>query len=185
MPQYRVTKPARSSTDRRNRLVLRIESLGQERSVMGRCTPCQNSNSVCFVLEGHAKCSSCTKKGVKYCDGTFSDTEFDCLTAQRNRLQEAARQKGDELSRLLAAAERANAERDRLQREADVLLEKQRQMVIREAEALDALDNLDPPEQASSSVFVGLDDAQLEDMFELDRGSLLGFEGPIPIDRPS
>lgn len=136
------------------------------------------------MLDGHSKCSSCTKKGVKYCDGTFSDDEFDSLTAQRNRLTEAARQKGTELAQLLAAVSKVHAERERLQQDADSLLLKQKQMLVREAEALDALDHVDPPEKASSTVFVGLDDKQLEEMFELEPGALLGFEGPIPIDRP-
>ena len=58
-------------------------------------------------------------------------------------------------------------------------------MVIKEANALDELDHVDPPSIASSTVFVGLDDAQLEQMFELAPGSMVGFEGPIPIDRPT
>lgn len=106
------------------------------------------------------------------------------MTAQRNRLVEAARLKGEELAKLLAAVNRAHAERERLQREADTLFEKQKQLLVREAEALDSLDNLDPPEQASSTVFVGMGDTQLEKLFELEPGALLGFEGSIPIDRP-
>jgi hypothetical protein len=58
-------------------------------------------------------------------------------------------------------------------------------MVIREANALDELDYVDPPPIASSTLIVGLDDAQLEDIFELEPGSMFGYEGPIPIDRPS
>jgi len=185
MPQYRIAKPERSSTVRRQNFVRRIETFGRELLAMGRCTPCQSSNSVCFMLDGHSKCSSCTKKGVKYCDGVFSDEEFDSLTAQRDRLTEAARQKGAELAGLIAAAGKAHAERERLQKEADVLLEKQKQMLIREAESLDALDHIDPPERASSTVFVGLDDKQLEEMFELEPGALMGFEGPIPVGRSS
>lgn len=185
MPQFRVAKPARSSTLRRQKLIDRIESFGHELFGMGRCTPCQNSNSVCFVLDGCSKCSACTKKGVKYCDGTFSDEEFDSLTAQRNRLVEAARQKGAELAQLIAAVNKAHSERERLQREADSLLERQKQMLVREAESLDALDHVDPPEKASSTVFIGMDERQLEEMFELSPGALLNFEGPIPIDRPS
>lgn len=192
MPQYRVAKVDRSSTSRRHSLISRIESFGRQKFDMGRCTPCQNSNSLCFILDGYSRCSSCMKKGVKYCDGTFSVEEFDALTAQRNRLQEAARQKDEELKGMLREAARiqealssANAERERLQRESDELLEKQRRMLVREAEALDELDSVDPPPIASSTVFVGLGDDQLEDYFEIPRGSLSGFEGPIPIDRPS
>lgn len=88
------------------------------------------------------------------------------------------------MAQLLAAVSKVHAERERLQQDADSLLLKQKQMLVREAEALDALDHVDPPEKASSTVFVGLDDKQLEEMFELEPGALLGFEGPIPIDRP-
>jgi hypothetical protein len=52
------------------------------------------------------KCSSCTKKGVKDCDGTFSAEEFDALTAQRNRLVKAARRKDKEIKGVLAKAAR-------------------------------------------------------------------------------
>jgi hypothetical protein len=200
MPQG-VDKPRRpkSSTARRQNTVLKIRALGRELLEMGRCTPCQNSDSVCFVLDGCARCNTCTKKNIKECDGTFSDAEFDALTAQRNRLVEAARRKGEEIRSLLKTATRAaealvaaNAamasaqnERARLESDAEKLLDKQKDMVIREANALDELDHVDPPPIASSAVFVGLDDAQLEEMFELEPGSMFGYESPIPIDRPS
>jgi hypothetical protein len=191
MPQYRVLK-ASSSTSRRHTAVARIEVLGRQKFDMGRCTPCQRSNSLCFMLDGYAKCSSCTKKGVKDCDGNFSAEEFDALTAQRNKLVEAARRKDEEIKEILAEAaraqlalSRANDERQRLQLEADGLLEKQKKMLTQELESLDELDHIDPPPIASSTVFVGLDDAQLEEMFELEPGSMFGYESPIPIDRPS
>jgi hypothetical protein len=191
MSQFRVSK-SKSSTSRRQIAIARIEALGRQKLDMGRCTPCQNSNSLCFMLDGYAKCSSCTKKGVKDCDGNFSAEEFDALTAQRNRLTEAARRKDEEIRGMLAEAARvqlamsqANAERERLQREADGLLEKQKRMLTQELESLDELDHIDPSPIVSSTVFVALDDAQLEQMFELEPGSMLGYEGPIPIDRSS
>ena len=58
-------------------------------------------------------------------------------------------------------------------------------MLTQELESLDELDHADPPLVASSTVFVALDDAQLEEMFELEPGSMAGYEGPIPVDRPS
>ena len=167
MPQFRVQKN-NSSTSRRHTAIARIEVLGRQRFAMGRCTPCQQSNSLCFMLDGYAKCSSCTKKGVRDCDGNFSAEEFDALTAQRNKLTEAARRKDEEIKTMLAEAARvqlamsqANAERERLQREADNLLDKQKRMLTQELESLDELDHIDPPLIASSTVFVGLDDAQL------------------------
>ena len=144
------------------------------------------------MLDGYAKCNTCTRKNLKYCDGTFSNAEFDALTAQRNRVAEAARRKGEEIRSLLeeaarvnAAAARAQAEQLRLQKEAEELLDKQKKMVVQEAEALDALDHVDPPPTASSTVFVGLDNAQLEQIFELEPGSMSGFDGPLPIDGPA
>jgi hypothetical protein len=195
MPQFRVSKNNRSSTTRRHALIARIESFGFQKFAMGRCTPCQNANSLCFMLDGYSKCSSCLKKGVPYCDGVFSEEDFDALTAQRNRLTEAARRKGEEIKEMLAEAarvhaqmmadvSRVHAERERLQQDADNLLEKQRKMLVQEANALEDLDHIDPPPIASSTVFVGLGDTQLEQMFELVPGSMAGFEGPIPIDRP-
>ena len=121
----------------------------------------------------------------------FSVDKFDSLTAQRNRLSEAVRRKGDELQQLLVKASRAQAavaraykERERLQREADDLLDKQKRILIREFNALNELNYVDPPEKASSTVFISLDNTQLEEIFKLDPGTLLSFKGPIPIDRP-
>lgn len=65
------------------------------------------------------------------------------------------------------------------------MLSKQKQMLVREAEVLDALNYVDPLEKAFSIVFIGLDNKQLEEIFELEPGALLGFKGPILIDRPS
>ena len=73
---------------------------------MGRYTSYQNTNSIYFILNGYARCSSCTKKGVKDCDGNFSTEEFDALTAQRNRLVKAARRKDEEIKRMLEEAAR-------------------------------------------------------------------------------
>ena len=52
---------------------------------------------------------------------------------------------------------------------------------MQELASLDELDHLDPPEVASSTVFVGMGDAQLEQLFELEPGSMMGFDGPIPM----
>lgn len=141
------------------------------------------------MLDGYARCNNCTRNNRKDCDGVFSDAEFEALTAKRNRLAEAARQKGEEIRRkseemqlLLSSIAQANAERERLEKEAEQLLVKQKRMVIQEANALDALDHADPPPQASSTILVGLDDAQLEDIFELAPGSMADFLGPIQLD---
>lgn len=143
------------------------------------------------MLNGYKKCSSCTKKGVKECDGNFSAEEFDALTAQRNRLVEAARRKDEEIKQILAEAARvqlamsaANEERERLRREADNLLKKQERMLVQELECLDELDHIEPPPVASSTVLVGLDNAQLEEIFDLEPGSMVDFLGPISIDHP-
>jgi hypothetical protein len=54
------------------------------------------------MLDGCFKYSTYTKKGVPYCDRLFSVDEFNALTAQRNRLTEAARRKGEELRAAIA-----------------------------------------------------------------------------------
>jgi hypothetical protein len=96
-----VIKRSETSTVRRARTALKIKALGVKHIDMGRCTPCQNSNLVCFMLDGYARCNNCTRKNLKDCDGVFSDTEFDALTAKRDRLTEAARRKSEEIQRLL------------------------------------------------------------------------------------
>jgi hypothetical protein len=186
-----VAKRSESSTVRRQRTALKIKVLGRKYENMGRCTPCQNANVVCFMLDGYASCNNCTRRNRKDCDGVFSDAEFEALTAKRNRLAEAARQKGEEIrqkseemQRLLSSIAQANTERERLEKEAELLLEKQKRMVIQEANALDALDHVDPPAQASSTVMVGMDDGQLEEYFGLAPGSMADYLGPIPFDRP-
>jgi len=75
------------------------------------------------------------------------------------------------------------AEQERLQTEAEDLLDKQKEMVVKEANALDALDHVDSIllQLLPSTVAGGLDHAQLEQMFELEPGSMMGFEGPIPM----
>lgn len=158
---------------------------------MSRYTFYQNSDSLYFILNGYIKCSSCTKKGVKECDRTFLAKKFDALTAQRNRLTEASRRKGEEIQRMLAEATRmqlalseANAKRERLQCKADDLLEKQKKMLMQELESLDELDHIDSPPIASFTVFVGMDNAQLEQMFKLEPRSISDFLSPIPIDCP-
>jgi hypothetical protein len=70
-------------------------------------------------------------------------------------------------------------------RPTDSLLVKQKQMVIQEAEALERSTVSNHPEQASSTVFVGLDDQQLEEMIELEPGALFDFSGPVPIPHES
>jgi hypothetical protein len=61
------------------------------------------------MLDGYARCSTYTKKNLPYYDGTFSDVKFNTLTAQRNHINEAARQKGEETKTLLAEVARLSA----------------------------------------------------------------------------
>jgi hypothetical protein len=58
---------------------------------MGRYTPYQSSNSIYFMLDGYTRCSTYIKKNLPYYNGTFSNVKFNALTAQRNRINEAAR----------------------------------------------------------------------------------------------
>ena len=77
----------------------------------------------------------------------------------------------------MSQAAKAQQEQSRLQQEADQLLDRQKQMLVRESQALSELDVLEPPPQASSSVMISLDDAQLKSLFELEHGSLSDFQG--------
>ena len=136
----------RSSTQRRADAATRIERIGIELSDMGRCTPCQKSGSLCFVLKGYSKCSSCTKKNIRRCDGNFSVAEFDDIDKKRAALREDARRKREEVSRLAAAAAQAYSALAQAQKEENEISsrlercsEAQSRMLRQELLALDSL----------------------------------------------
>ena len=72
--------------------------------------PCQNSGSLCFVLKGYNKCSSCKKKGVKSYDGNFSEAQFDALERKKREFKSKALDQRAEVGRRAAAAATAYAE---------------------------------------------------------------------------
>jgi septal ring factor EnvC (AmiA/AmiB activator) len=136
----------RSSTQRRADAAVRIERIGIELIDMGRCTPCQKSGSLCFVLKGYSKCSSCTKKNIRRCDGNFSVAEFDEVDKKRAALREDVRRKREEVSRLAAAAAKAYSDLAQAQKEENEISsrleqcsEAQSRMLRQELTALDAL----------------------------------------------
>lgn len=185
MSSSRVEKRDRSSTQRRRDAISRIEKIGRQLFDMGRCTPCQRSDSFCFVLEGRNKCSSCAKKGVKTCDGNFSVVEFDTLERKKLELKQRARDKRAEVGRLAAAAASAYAalaaaqqEEQQIESEAGKFSEAQSRMLRQELQALDALE-----EVKSSEPQVGVlsdddpvwDDPAMLALFQENSG--YGFDG--------
>ena len=151
MPSSRIEKRPRSSTQRRHLLVQKIELIGKQLFDMGRCTPCQNSDSFCFVLEGRSKCSSCLKKGVASCDGNFSEAEFDALERKKQEIKREALAQRAEVGRLAAAyAEVASAlakaqlKENELEKQADRYAEAQSRMLRQELSALTALEEVSP-----------------------------------------
>ena len=103
MSSSRITK--RSSTQRRRDAVSRIKIFGREFFGMGRCTPCIESDSPCWMLEGQSLCSGYKLKNKKVgeCDGCFSVSEFDELQDQRQRLQADVERQDKEISLLIEA----------------------------------------------------------------------------------
>lgn len=196
MSSTRVTKRTPSSTERRHRDIKKIIQIGTERVDMGRCTPCQNSNSLCFVLKGYSKCSTCMRKGIKACDGNFSEEEFDTLEAKKQEFRNKALSQRSEVARLAAAAADAYAALTKAQqaeiefdKKAEKYAEAQSRMLLQELESLDALEEEEeqslvaPGDQVAASSgndFVWDDVAMSE--FLLDPGNILvyGFL-PIPV----
>lgn len=138
---------AKSSTQRRKDAISRINVLGIQLLDMGRCTPCQASGDLCFVMKGYKKCSMCMKKDIRHCDGNFSPEEFDHIEAQKQKLRIEAQQKRQEVGRLAAAAAAAYAALAKAQQEEidmstkiDEFSEKQSRMLRQELDALDLLD---------------------------------------------
>ncbi|KAM0737990.1 hypothetical protein ACQRIT_000794 [Beauveria bassiana] len=147
MSNARVSKSYRSSTQRRHDLISRIEKLGLQLLDMGRCTPCREKGSLCFVLKGYTKCSSCIKRNVTHCDGNFSVEEFDHIESQKERLRQEAQRKRQEVGRLAAAAAAAYSALAQAQQEEiniasqlDRFSETQSRMLRQEAFALDSID---------------------------------------------
>jgi hypothetical protein len=189
MSSSRISKNYRSSTQRRKDVVSRIEKVGIQLFDMGRCTACQESGSLCFVLKGLSKCNSCTRKGIQHCDGNFSTDEFDHLEAQKRKLHADAQAKRQEVGRLAAAAAaaytalaRAQQEEVDLSSQIDRYSEAQSRMLRQELHALDELDKSGAPEVAVSTPF-GVDD--MEAIFRIagyapavGEGVVAGSSGP-------
>lgn len=118
---------------------------------MGRCTPCQKTDSFCFVLEGRNKCSSCLKKGVRDCDGNFSEAEFEALERKKQDLRRQVSSQQAEVGRraaeaasAFAALAQAQQEAHRLERRMEEYAGAQSRMLRRELDALDALEEANP-----------------------------------------
>jgi hypothetical protein len=185
MSSSRVSKSNRSSTQRRKDVVSRIEAIGIQLFEMGRCSPCQRSGSLCFVLKGYSKCSSCVKKNIQRCDGNFSAAEFDHIEAQKQRLHADAQAKRQEVGRLAAAAAAAYAALAKAQQEeidiasqVDKYSEAQSRMLRQELRALDELDEPEEPEVAVLDSFPWDDlDAFLQSSTAGDTGVSVGGNG--------
>jgi hypothetical protein len=144
-----VRTPKFSSAERRARLADKIERLGFP--TMAPCPQCLASKSVCVVKKNSTKCSCCVRKNIK-CGGTFSDTEFDQLEAQKT---EILRKKVEARAWLTALAwEFLQLQKDHnaLDQELEKVHNRQEEMVDQEARALEELGESvmgDPQEQGA------------------------------------
>ena len=116
---------------------------------MGRCSACQHGNSLCFVLKGYSKCSSCVKKNIR-CDGKFSEAEFEALDSRKREVQTRAQEKrakvGSAGRRRAAAAYTALADAQREEAELQgrvrpVYRGRSPRMLRQELTSLDELEN--------------------------------------------
>ena len=147
MSSDRISKRYRSSTERRRSAALKIQLLGFQLFGMGRCTPCHEADSECFVLKGHKRCARCEDKNIRRCDGNFSEVEFASLEAERSRYKQEAQAKRAEVGRRAAAAAQAYAELAKAQQEEidlqakiDEYTERQSRMLRQELDTLNGLD---------------------------------------------
>ena len=176
MPPVRSSKT--SSTERRHRLSAKIERLGIL-TIMAPCEQCQKSGSLCYVLKGCTRCSSCERKNVR-CSGTFSDAEFESLEQRKRELRQQSQESRGQLSSLaqqllvlhqsLLATQRRQ---DSIEKQLERITERQSAMVVQESRALEALE--DHPEW--------LDNSEVALMSELDF-SWDGLEGGPIVDHP-
>ncbi|KAL8863827.1 MAG: hypothetical protein Q9198_010303 [Flavoplaca austrocitrina] len=140
------------------------------------------------MMEGSKWCACCAKKNVP-CDGNFSDEEFDQLSEQKRKIHlqaEALRRKRTELLAELVKVQQDLEAQERLR---DRITEDQRQMVIREMAALEALGEFDAGEDAPSVFGVqqggelyAVDDAHLFDFLSQDPSQ--GFVGETQQQTP-
>ena len=173
MSSGRTTKRSKTPSECRKAAATKIKLLGIELEEMGRCTPCQNSGSQCFILKGHKRCAACEHKDNRRCDGKFSELEFDNLEVKKRQAKEDAQAKRAEVGRLAAAAAnayttlvKAQQEETALQLKIDRFTENQLRMLRQELALLDELDDL------PINLVVGFGD----DLFAWDEASL----GPLP-----
>lgn len=188
----RVSKQPRTSTQRRKDVISRIEAIGIQLFDMGRCTPCQQSGSLCFVLKGYSKCSACTKKDIRNCDGNFSTEEFDNIESQKTRLRHEAQSKRQEVGRLAAAAAAAYAALARAQQEEidissriDRYTETQSRMIRQELRALDDLNESEGQQVAMPNF--SWDDfggSEWEAAFAGNTSVPAGGTGPVATESP-
>jgi hypothetical protein len=76
---------------------------------MGRCSRYKEKNLICFIVKGYAKCNGCTGANVKYCNGCFSDAEFNSIERQKESMKRLVKEQRAEVGRLAVAAASAFA----------------------------------------------------------------------------
>jgi hypothetical protein len=185
-----IQKNFRTSTTRRHEAAERIKKVGIQFFEMGRCTPCQKSNSLCFVLKGRKRCSSCEKKNGTKCDGNFSAVEFDALERKKQEIkQQQAEQRAEVGRRAMVAAaayaalSEAQQKEMKLESQWEKYAEAQSRMLTQELEALDDLEEEVTAEE-ETPVAVLSDGGVFWDgsafVEPLDWDAMLRFPGDIP-----
>ena len=158
------------SSRRRQILSARVRLEGVE--VDMPCSLYAISGSLCMFSVASIKCSECVRRGVR-CDGNFSSDDFDRLTAEQQKLEQARQ----------AALERAakdTAEAVTLGRRIEALRKAKGKMIERESRSLNELDREkeQQAQQANAALEVGFDEQQLAAFFRAPEGPGSGDSNP-------
>lgn len=121
MPQHQL--PA--STRRRYRLYQFVESFGE--TMVTKCKTCTKHNRVCRVHVRSGKCSECLKRGQR-CDVKVTQSEFQRLSGEKERLQRRIKESREAQDEAMKAHEKAledlrvaRAREERLRQQMDLL----------------------------------------------------------------
>ena len=140
--------PAKSSITRRLSITDKIQRLRKYMIVV--YTNYRNNNEVCIMIEGSKQCAYCAKKNVSY-NGNFSEEEFNQLAKQKRKIYLQAEALRRKRTKLLAELVKVQQDLETQERLRNRINEDQRQMVIREMAALEALGEFDAGEDAPSA----------------------------------
>jgi hypothetical protein len=135
MPTYKVSKVP--SSRRRLALYDRVRLEGLE--VDMPCSTCATVGSLCVFSGASVKCAECVRRGVR-CDGNFSRSDFDRLSAEQQKLEQARQAALQQVSKLSARIVKESAAALSLDRRIEALRKAKERMIERESRSLAELD---------------------------------------------